>query len=196
MKQRVMFSILLQKLERKQSHSLIGSVPAGLIEREKNGSLSLRVHDFLEKIIQRSCFSLRVISPAICKTEVARDEDLMEQIGKDICFDLVDHDSEADTFQPLQDELVCFLDGGDSDEISKGSNDAFETNSEVEANDKNSHSAEAKPEVDINNESDSTSRSSNAENPSLVDQSSQLVEAKPEVDVASHRPAGEQSKQL
>ncbi|KAK3232069.1 hypothetical protein Dsin_003950 [Dipteronia sinensis] len=60
------------------------------------------------------------------KKEVARDKDLMDQIGKDIYFDLVDHDSEADTFQPLQilpallEELVCFLDGGNSDEISKG----------------------------------------------------------------------------
>ncbi|TXG49959.1 hypothetical protein EZV62_025834 [Acer yangbiense] len=130
------------------------------------------------------------------------------------------------------------------------SNDAFESSSEVEVNNKSSHLAEAKPEVDVNNESDSTSRSSNAENASLVtrknnspagesvsldiltsspdeqpkqfgttfengydrgrssdafgansevevnDQSSQLVEAKPEVDVASHRPAGEQLKQL
>ncbi|KAK4847408.1 hypothetical protein QYF36_001546 [Acer negundo] len=129
------------------------------------------------------------------------------------------------------------------------SNDAFEANLEVEVDDKRSYSAEAKPEVDIKNESDSTSRSSNAENESLVtrannspmgesvssdvisspdeqpkqpgrtfengydrlrssdafgansevkvnDQSSQLVEAKPEVDIASHRPAGEQQKQL
>ncbi|KAI9157153.1 hypothetical protein LWI28_017627 [Acer negundo] len=130
------------------------------------------------------------------------------------------------------------------------SNDAFESSSEVEVNYKSSHLAEAKPEVDVNNESDSTSRSSNAENASLVtrennspagervssdiltsspdeqpkqlgttfengydrgrfsdafgansevevnDQSSQLVEAKPGVDVASHRPAGEQLKQL
>ncbi|KAK3230338.1 hypothetical protein Dsin_002219 [Dipteronia sinensis] len=134
------------------------------------------------------------------------------------------------------------------------SSDAFGANSEVEVNDKSSHLAEATPEVHINNESDSASRSSKAENASLVtqennspagesvssdvlisspdeqpkqlgttfengrengydrvrssdafransevevnDQSSQLVEAKPEVDVASHRPAGEQPKQL
>ncbi|KAK2637232.1 hypothetical protein Ddye_032024 [Dipteronia dyeriana] len=48
------------------------------------------------------------------------------------------------------------------------SNDAFEANSEVEENDKSSHLAGAKPEVDINNESHSTSRISNAENSSLV----------------------------
>ncbi|TXG64893.1 hypothetical protein EZV62_011887 [Acer yangbiense] len=46
------------------------------------------------------------------------------------------------------------------------SNNAFEANSVVEVNDKRSYSAEAKPEVDIKNESDSTSRSSNAENAS------------------------------
>ncbi|KAK2665308.1 hypothetical protein Ddye_003882 [Dipteronia dyeriana] len=48
------------------------------------------------------------------------------------------------------------------------SNDAFEANSEVGVDDKSSQSGEAKPEVDINNESDSTSRRSNAENASLV----------------------------
>ncbi|KAL5734515.1 hypothetical protein ACOSP7_032376 [Xanthoceras sorbifolium] len=63
------------------------------------------------------------------------------------------------------------------------SNDAFEANSEVEVNDKSSHLAEAKLEVDINNESDSTSRSSDAENLVVTQENHSTV--------ASHRPAEE-----